>query len=64
MAHLLVRATLRSRSEFTRSQVMFFAGSHGIRLASLEHRISRVRVGLGRLSQRQRSLKVGIALPA
>lgn len=47
IAHLLIRATLRRRGKFAGSQIMFFAGSDGIRLAGLEHRISRVGVGLG-----------------
>ena len=52
--HLWVRAILSSRGEFTGSQVMFFAGGDGIRLAGLECRISCVGVGLIKLETKRK----------
>lgn len=53
-ADLLVRTVLRSRGEFTRGQVMFFTRGDRVRLAGLEHCVSRVGVGLGGWDQPKR----------
>lgn len=46
--YLMIRAILKGGGELACSQIMFFTGSDGVRLACFEDSISRMGVGLDR----------------